>query len=105
MQSYPPSFFLCLSSNSSNSLSRLFQSIFSLPSATRQASQTPSPFIARVVFLLSMVCLNSVADAGLWLDITHFLQKTTLPGNPYLASRCISGSAYSFLKIRIHLQT
>ena len=61
--SQEPSLLLCLSHNSSNSFSRLSQSMdVLLNSAYKQGAHTPSS-------------LNIVL--GLWFDKTHFLQKTT----------------------------
>src|SRR5689334_9551649 len=86
MQSYLPSLRRCLSSSASSSSSRFCQSIFSLVSAKRHASHTPSASMWSEGTLRSGLCLNSGYDAGRWFDITQRLQNTTFGGRPYFAS-------------------
>ena len=54
-----------------------------LPFEALQASQTPFSSKLIVLLALLMLCLNSTALLGLWLEITQELQYSTLEGSPY----------------------
>ena len=83
--SYLPSDLLKFFNNLIRECSLFSQSIFfSFSSWYLHAAQTPFSSKWITFFFSPWWFLNSIDELGLWLEITHFLQKITFSGSPFV---------------------